>query len=162
MKQYDASSLRELSRTAAAAPRLRKNLNVHPSEADPIQRLVNAFEPHTYVRPHRHRDPDRWELFAILAGRAGVLTFDDNGRVTGRADLDMDEGVRVAEIPPGAWHTVVALTPGTVLFEVKAGPYVPTPAGDFAPWAPAEGDARAAAVERWFQTAKPGDAQPDL
>ncbi len=161
MKRFDSAALAELSRAAAQSPRLRMNLNLHAAAQDPIQRLLNAFEPNTYVRPHRHRDPDRWELFTILAGRAAVLTFDDNGRVRERADLDSAEGVRVMEIAPAAWHTIVALAPGTVLFEVKAGPYVPTPAEDFAAWAPQEGDARAITLERWFQTAVPGDTAPE-
>ena len=34
----------------------------------------------------------------------------------------------------------LALEPGTVFFEAKAGPYLPLAAEEKAPWAPAEGD----------------------
>jgi hypothetical protein len=39
----------------------------------------------------------------------------------------------------GVWHTVLALCPDAVLFEVKRGPYRSTGENDFAPWSPLEG-----------------------
>ena len=47
------------------------------------------------------------------------------------------------ELPPGTWHSLVALEPGTVWFEVKAGPYAPPPPADVAAWAPAPGSPEA-------------------
>ena len=46
-------------------------------------------------------------------------------------------------IPHGMYHTLVALEPGSVFFEAKAGPYVPLTSQEKAPWAPAEGEPRA-------------------
>jgi cupin fold WbuC family metalloprotein len=43
-------------------------------------------------------------------------------------------------IPHGVFHTVLALQPGTVMFESKAGPYRPLEPDELAPWAPAEGN----------------------
>ena len=37
----------------------------------------------------------------------------------------------------------MVLEPGTVVFEVKPGPYVPVGAVDLAPWTPAADDAEA-------------------
>ena len=37
-----------------------------------------------------------------------------------------------------AWHTVIPLTPGSILFEIKAGPFDPSLAKEWAPWAPEE------------------------
>jgi hypothetical protein len=51
------------------------------------------------------------------------------------------------EIPPGTWHSLVALS-DTVIYEVKgqpAGGYVQDSDKDFAPWSPAEGAPEAAA-----------------
>ncbi len=158
MKTVGADALRALSAEAAATARRRRNLNLHQTLDDPIQRLCNAFEPGTYVRPHRH-DPEVWELFALLAGRAAALTFDARGTVTARAELGADADVLI-EIPAGAWHSLVALAPGTVLFEVKHGPYRPGGEHDFAPWAPPEGDARAAAFVQWMERARVGDRAP--
>jgi hypothetical protein len=43
-------------------------------------------------------------------------------------------------IPHGMYHTLVALEPGSVFFEAKAGPYAPLTSQEKAPWAPAEGE----------------------
>lgn len=155
VKRVDGATLRELAAQAAASARRRRNLNLHASHADPVQRFLNGFEPGTYVRPHRHRD--KWELFVRVQGAAAVLTFDDAGRVRERIALDGGEGAHVVEIPQGTWHTLVSLVPGTVLFEVKRGPYDPAAPSDYAPWAPPEGDARASAFEQRLRRAQPGE-----
>lgn len=160
MKQIDTADLMNLCVEAAAAPRLRKNHNLHTELDDPVQRLLNAFELGTYLRPHRHAAPPKWELFVVLTGRAAVLTFADDGRVLDRVDLAADGGARIVEIPAAAWHTLVALAPRTVLFEVKRGPYLPNPPQDVAAWAPPEGDARSGEFERWYRQAAPGDLPP--
>lgn len=155
MKRVDIAALRALSAEAASLPRRRKNLNLHETPDDPVQRLCNAFEPGTYLRPHRHTAGGVWELFALLAGHAAVLTFDDRGRVIGRTELGTGANV-IVEIPPATWHSLVSFAPGTVLFEVKRGPYRPTGEHDFAPWAPKEGDASAAAFVTWMERAAAG------
>ena len=157
MKVIDQSLLAQVQAQAASRPRGRANHNLHPELEDPVQRLLNAMEPGTYVRPHRHLTPPRWELFLALSGSAAVLTFDGQGRVRHRHELAPDGPERGVEIPAGAWHTVVALAPGTVLFEVKQGPYVAPSDKGFAAWAPAEGEAGAAELERWLRHAGPGE-----
>ncbi|MBF0283031.1 MAG: WbuC family cupin fold metalloprotein [Magnetococcales bacterium] len=146
--------LTELSQRAAHAPRRRMNLNLHPELSDPVQRMCNAYEPGTFIRPHRH--PERWELFAVLTGRASLLLFDEGGRVGERVELGGASGVAVVEIPPMTWHSMVSLEPGTVLLEIKQGPFLPIAPEHFAPFGPVEGTPEAVALERWMQTAVPG------
>ena len=55
-------------------------------------------------------------------------------------------GVYGVEIPSGIWHSIIAFEPGTVIFEIKSGPYKPLPPEDIAPWAPAPSDLEGAAV----------------
>lgn len=153
IKQVGPAAVQALVAEAAASPRRRKNRNLHDTLNDPVQRFINAFEPGTYVRPHRH--PDKWELFALLQGAAAVLTFDDAGRVLERVDVNADDGARVVEIPQATWHTLVSIEPGTVLFEVKLGPYDPSIPPDFAPWAPPEGDPGAVDFERRLRLVQP-------
>ena len=148
--------LRRLSKHAAAHDRLRLNLNLHPESADPIQRLCNAFEPGTYVRPHRHEQDERWELFAVLMGRAVVLTFDTEGRVVERITLGVGMDALLVEIPPRTFHTVASLSRETVLFEVKPGPYQASTDKFFAPWAPSEGDTQCVAWVEWYERAEVG------
>jgi cupin fold WbuC family metalloprotein len=136
LRLFDAAALRQTLANAAASPRKRANLNVHKTLEDPIQRMLNVFQPGTYVRPHRH-EPHRFELFLVLSGRAGLLMFDEGGAVSESAVLEPG-AVWAVELPGFVWHTVVSLAEDTALFEVKPGPYAPLTDKDFAPWAPSE------------------------
>ena len=160
MKIIDSQLLSRLSKEAAAAERLRRNHNLHPTLDDPVQRLCNAMEPGTYVRPHRHRGPDKWECFLALSGAAAVLIFDDAGTVVERIEFSPRGPVFGIEIPRDTWHTLVSLAPGTVLFEIKRGPYSPLNDKDFALWAPAEGERKAPIFAHWFEQAPVGGRPP--
>ena len=96
----------------------------------------------------------------VVRGAFSVLHFDDAGRVLARADLHAGDGDCAVEIPAHAWHSVVSLAPGTILFEIKPGPYSPIEDKEFAAWAPPEGDPLAPGWVRWFEAAKPGDPAP--
>ena len=111
LKTVTLDLLAALSDKAAASPRRRANHNLHPELDDPVQRFLNAVEPGTYVRPHRHIDPvPKWEVFVALAGRIAILVFDDAGRVTERVEVSAAGPVRAVEIPAGAWHALVGPT----------------------------------------------------
>lgn len=141
----DTALLDEVSVEAAASPRRRKNRNFHPSDDYPANRLLNAVEPGSYIRPHRHLDTNKDETMVVLRGRLGLVQFDDEGRIARTAVLgEGGDGVGV-DIPHGTWHTVFALEPGTVFFEAKAGPYRPLGADEVATWAPEEGASEAVA-----------------
>lgn len=154
--------LDSLSAEAAASPRKRKNLNLHERPDDPVQRLFNALEPGTYVRPHRHGEPSTWEVMYFVRGSAIFLVFDTIGVVLERLVLSSRGPVYGIQMQPDTWHTVAALEPGTVFFEVKRGPYIPPRGAHTASWAPAEGTADAARFEAWYRSARVGDRVPVL
>ncbi|HKT32972.1 MAG TPA: WbuC family cupin fold metalloprotein [Gammaproteobacteria bacterium] len=158
LRFIDRDLVAELHAKAVTSPRLRTHYNLHASHEEPIHRMCMAMEPGTYIRPHRH--PDKWELLLIVSGEMLVLTFDAAGKVLTRTLLSAGGYTYGVESPAGTWHAVATLAPSTVVFECKAGPYVPTPEQDFAPWAPPEGHAHAAEFERWYKTAQPGDRPP--
>ncbi|WP_455205949.1 WbuC family cupin fold metalloprotein [Kaarinaea lacus] len=146
-----------LSAKAESLPRRRANYNVHEQLEDVVQRLYNAMEPNTYVRPHRHEGEQRWEFFQIISGSAKILIFDDQSTVLQNVQLS-NFGPNIAiEIESNAWHTVVPLEPQTVLFEIKKGPYTPVTDKNFASWAPAEGADACTAFTSWFLQAEEGD-----
>lgn len=153
LKTLGTESLEALSCAARQAPRLRMNRNFHPGLEDPVQRLAIAMEQGTYVRPHRH--PTTWEVLIPLQGEFEVVVFED-GIVTQRIVLGA-AGERVLELPAGTWHSVISRQTGSVVFEVKQGPYMPTPAADFADWAPAEGDEAVAGFMQFLGQARPGE-----
>jgi cupin fold WbuC family metalloprotein len=41
------------------------NYNFHQAE-DCLQRFLNAIEPESYIRPHRHINPEREEIFLLI------------------------------------------------------------------------------------------------
>lgn len=154
MRVIDASELAELSARAAALPRRRTNINLHADSTDGVQRMVIAFEPDTYIRVHRHSL--QFETFILLRGRCALLTFAGDGAVDHRIEL-AEDAVRVVEIPAGAWHALVSGAPGTLVVEVKPGPYQPTAEADFAPWAPPEGHEDASTCRDWMTECRVGD-----
>ena len=105
----------------------------------------------SYIRPHRHRSAGSDETLVALRGLFALMTFDDEGLVRHAAPFGSERcavemGCALAVIVEATvWHTVLALTPGAVLLECKAGPFDPDAAKDLAPWAPEEGTAAAAA-----------------
>ncbi len=136
------------------------NHNLHPRPEDAVQRLCNAIEPGTYIRPHRHADPETFEVFIMLKGSAVLLYFDDAGKVIERAELSAAGPVVAVEIPPKIWHTMASLESGTVFFEVKQGPYVPASGRNLAEWAPMEGEREASDLAAWYILAGVGDKVP--
>lgn len=145
VKRIACADLTSLSAAARTRPRLRLNRNLHAME-DPVHRLLNAMEPGSYVRPHRHLHPPKSETFVVVKGAVGLLVFDEAGTVLETLELASAGETLGADLPAGSWHTLVALEQGTVFFETKVGPYVSPVLEDLASWAPAEGDARAAAL----------------
>ncbi len=118
--------------------------------------MLVALEPRTCVSPHRHPGEDRWEMLTLLSGRLALLLFDDSGKLTQRTELSSD-GIRVVEFNGARWHTLVALENGTLMLEVKRGPYAALGNKDFASWAPREQDADAGQMRERFRAARVGE-----
>lgn len=140
MITIDDNFLNETSAKAKVSPRLRMNYNFHPNHEDPLHRMLNAMEPGTYIHPHKHENPDKFEIFLALRGRFAVFIFDENGNMTDHAILDAREGKYGVEIPERTYHMLVSLESGSVAYEIKEGPWVLSTSKNFAPWAPAESD----------------------
>jgi cupin fold WbuC family metalloprotein len=154
MKLFSHTQLDDLATKASGSPRRRAHLNVHTSAEDPVQRFFVAARQDSYIRPHRHHT--RSELAVVIRGRIEVVTFDPDGRVLARYSIGEGTDNFAYEAPNGTWHTLVALTEDCVFFEVKQGPYDPATSVEFAPWAPAEGEAGVASYLQWLRDARPG------
>ena len=147
VRLLETGALDAVTGEARLRPRRRANVNLHAQE-DPVHRLLNAVEPGTYVRPHRHLDPPKDETCVVVRGALGLVLFDESGAVTAAQRLTPPpQGVFGVDLPAGVFHSFVALEEGTVFFEAKAGPYVAPSGPHAAPWAPAEGEPGAAAYE---------------
>jgi cupin fold WbuC family metalloprotein len=140
---FTSQMLDDLAHRAKANRRLRQHQNIHASYQDPCQRLFNAVEPGSYIRPHKHTTDPRDEMLVAVRGLMALVIFNDDGSVATVVQLGSEKyGTECAagvDLPANTWHTVVALVPGCVLLEVKAGPFDPNQPKDLAPWAPEEG-----------------------
>ena len=117
----DQTVLDELTARAKASPRLRMNLDLRNSPADGSQRMLNAIEPGTVLPIHRH--PTTSETVVCLRGHFQECFYDADGRLT--ETIDMLPGGNLLNIPVGQWHNLESFESGTVLLEVKDGPYEP-------------------------------------
>jgi cupin fold WbuC family metalloprotein len=138
---FGRADLDALSARAAESPRRRINRNFHDADSHPAHRLLNAIEPGSYIRPHRHHDAHKEETVVVVRGSFGVVVFDEDGGVSETALMRAGGDLIGAHVPRKTFHTLLALEPGSVFFEVKAGPFIPLTDKDFASWAPPEGDA---------------------
>lgn len=136
----DTKLLENTTRKAKIAHRLRMNHNFHSDLTDPINRMLNALEPDTYIQPHKHENPDKREVFIVLKGSFVVFFFDDEGNITQQVELSNKSGTYGVDIPPGVWHTLICLESESVAYEIKDGPYIKPSDKNFASWAPKEGD----------------------
>ena len=141
---FGSGDFEALSAAARGTPRLRLNRNFHPDDAHPAHRLLNAVEPGSYIRPHRHADPLKDETFVALRGALGVVLFDASGNVTSARVIRAGGDLVGAHVPAGVFHALVALEPGSIFFEVKAGPYDVRTDKEWGGWSPPENDTAAA------------------
>ena len=125
LMKIDDSLLDSLTEQAKSSERLRMNMDLRNSPADTSQRMLNAIEPGSEVPIHRHCTTS--ETVVVLRGRLIEEFYDDlECRCTDAIELSADGPVRALNIPAGQWHTVRVLESGTVIMEVKDGPYIPT------------------------------------
>lgn len=113
-----------LTEQAKDSPRLRMNMDLRNSDKDQSQRMLNAIEPGSVVPIHRHQKSS--ETVVCLRGRLVEEYYDElEHRCTETIELSPNGPVVALNIPKGQWHTVKVLETGTVIMEVKDGPYEP-------------------------------------
>lgn len=123
MKLIDTNLLDSITEQAKLSPRLRMNFNIHKNLTDNVQQLLNALEPGTIVPIHRHRNTS--ETYILLKGSLKVYFYNDQKNITETLLLNKETGNYGVNIPAGQWHTLEVLETGTVIYEIKEGPYKP-------------------------------------
>ena len=119
----DSLLLDKLTAQAKESPRLRMNLDLRNSAEDSSQRMLNAIEPGSVVPIHRHQKTS--ETVVVLRGRVVEEYYSSEGAVEANFDLAAGGPICALNIPAGQWHTLRALESGTVILEMKDGPYEP-------------------------------------
>ncbi|MBP1662964.1 MAG: hypothetical protein H6Q19_104 [Bacteroidetes bacterium] len=123
MEIIDSTLLDEVTRQAKESPRLRMNYNLHDSLEAKAQKLLNALEPGTQLPVHRHQHTS--EIYMLLRGKLKIIFYNEQKEVVDTKLLDISEGKFGINIAAGQWHTLDVLESGTVILEVKDGPYSP-------------------------------------
>ena len=124
----DSLLLDKLTAQAKESPRLRMNLDLRNSDGDSSQRMLNAIEPGSVVPIHRHQKTS--ETVVVLRGRVVEEYYSSEGVLEASYELAAGGPVCALNIPAGQWHTLRALESGTVILEMKDGPYEPIGEGD--------------------------------
>ena len=122
MQLITTKLLENLSREARKNDRLRINFNFHSSLDDKCQRLLNAMEPGTIMPIHKHKVA---EIYIVLRGIIEVSFYDDSKNIIDTSLIDPAKGIFGVQIPEDTWHSLIVMKSGTVIFEVKEGPYIP-------------------------------------
>lgn len=122
MQIIDSNLLDAVTEQAAHSPRLRMNYNLHESLDATAQRLLNALEPGTVLPVHRHRHTA--ETYIIIRGSLRLFFYNEANEITESHELNPQKGSFGVNIPKDQWHTLKVLEPGTVILEVKEGPYM--------------------------------------
>jgi cupin fold WbuC family metalloprotein len=157
VQTIDSELLDELLRRARLSSRRRAILCLHDGDWEHAHRMLNALAVGTYVRPHRHEDKHKGEGFIILRGKLALLIFTGDGEIDFARSrvLSVDGGCLGMDIPPGVWHSLIAIE-DAVIYEVKgqpAGGYAQAEDKDFAPWSPEEGSGESDEYCRFLQEA---------
>lgn len=133
----DQDLVQQVVQGSRSSPRKRMILPLHKADSALLQRMLNAVQPGTYIRPHRHA-ADRAESIMVLQGAIRFFIFNENGEVFQALEIRAGSSTFGIDLEGGVWHSFQALEPDTVLFEVKPGPYDHETDKEFALWAPEE------------------------
>lgn len=115
--------LDSLTEQAKNNPRLRMHFDLRTSQKDNSQRILNAIEPGSEERIHRHMNSS--ETVVIIRGAVQELFYNEKGEVEQIIELKPNSDNVAVNIPVGQWHTVRSLESGTVIVAFKDGAYNP-------------------------------------
>lgn len=115
--------LDDLSVRAKESPRLRMNYDLRNTPVDLSQRQLNALEPGTIIPIHRHHNTS--ETVVVLRGKLIWKHYNDKGELIDSFLLQADSDTCGISSPKGQWHSLNCLESGTVILEVKDGPWKP-------------------------------------
>jgi len=145
MNMFNRNLLASMAEKAENSSKKRQHVNLHLNHSEKCQRLVNAIGRNSYIQPHRHSLDPKIETLIALSGLFALIKFNDNGVVCDVSYFGSQQYIGRSckafgiEILPNEWHTVIAMSADSYLFEVKEGPFFSELAKEMAPWAPEEG-----------------------
>ncbi|MDK9706492.1 MAG: WbuC family cupin fold metalloprotein [Desulforhopalus sp.] len=156
-----AALIDQVVQASRLSPRKRILLPLHKGPEAPLHRMLNAIQPQSYIRPHRHLYPPKPETIIVLRGAILCIVFTPSGEVQEELTIAAGTDNFGFDCEPGVYHTFLALSIDTVIFEVKPGPYEVSTDKDFATWAPPEESPEAANYLAFLYKLREGDERPN-
>lgn len=125
-----------IEKRALSSPRHRMNYDLRTQAMDEetlwhdsSQRMLNVMMKDTVIPIHRHGQTS--ETVIILRGSGDEVTYDENGKETGRVTLQYGSDCAAVQVPRNVYHTFIPYEDGTVIFEAKDRPYDPEKTEEF-------------------------------
>jgi cupin fold WbuC family metalloprotein len=137
VSRVDRELIEEFITRSRSSSRLR-NPKPLTTEDCKVQTLVNAIQPGSYARPHKHPHEEIW---IHSRGRILLGLFDDQGNPNEAAYLSDMETIYF-RVPPNIYHTVISLQDDSVFFNASPGPFDPSASKLFLENSPNEGDSQ--------------------
>lgn len=122
-------ALEDLRREAWASEKKRAHLLLHGPN-DRVTECIVALHATSYVRPHRHPQP---ESYHVIEGELHSYIYNDAGENTMRVRLNAE--APMYRLAAGVFHQPVAHSGWAVYHEVYPGPFVKHLDVEYAPWA---------------------------
>jgi cupin fold WbuC family metalloprotein len=112
-------------RAAAASPRLRARLCLHPSVDERLHNMLIVLRRGTRIPVHRHLE--KAECYHVISGLMSLILCSESGGELRRVPLGAPDSGRsfVCRIAAGMWHTVEVESEEVILHESTIGPYQP-------------------------------------
>lgn len=124
MKILEPASLNQLY-DDASSDRLRSHFMLYANHSEKVQRQIIAMLKGSYVEPHYHELPHRWEMFLLLHGEIRVCLYSITGTVSLDLIISENDPLPLIQFFPGYIHSVECLSERALLLEVKEGPFDP-------------------------------------
>ena len=103
---------------------MRYLFDLRSTPEDTTQKMLNALEPGTLVKIHRH--PLCSSTIIVLRGSVKQNIYDNKGILIQSKILKPNSfELPIYEIPQNIWHNLECLEMNTIIFECKNGKYIP-------------------------------------
>ena len=136
------SEIDRLIHLAKRSAEQRARICLHRTHSDPVQEMIIAMTPRSYVRPHRQVGFEK--SYILLAGSLTFHSFDACGKHLHSRCLSRD-GIIATRFDAGQWHSAQTNAPDVAVYiETLRGPFSQANT-QWADWAPEAQNATAVA-----------------
>jgi cupin fold WbuC family metalloprotein len=135
MRLIDNKTINTLLKEAEQSPRKRAHFLLHSHHQEPVQRILIALIKGSFVEPHYHKLPTKWEMFSVIHGELAIKIYDQLGNIKDSLVIsDIDSQPKLIEFQHDEIHSVECLSETALILEIKEGPFIVKNAKHFPSW----------------------------